>query len=265
MIWLERITVAFKDGTKALDDVTLALGKTRFTVLLGPSGAGKSTLLRVANGLALPTTGSVRARDGRVLAGNRRQLAAHRRDTAMIFQQHHLVGRISALANVVNGRLGRLGRIYAVLPVPPADRRIAVSMIDRVGLLDKALVPARNLSGGEQQRVGIARALAQEPSLILADEPVASLDPATANQVLSLIDTLTRVAGIKAVVSLHQVDLAIRYADWIIGLNRGRVVFQGPPGELDPAALASIYHGAGEIDAAMCAAGAAIGIAAAAQ
>lgn len=248
MIRLEHVSVAFTEGTTALDDVTLMLGETRFTVLLGPSGAGKSTLLRIANGLVAPTTGAVHCRDGSPLARTRLHLAAHRRDTAMIFQQHHLVGRVSALANVVNGRLGRLGRIHALLPVPELDRNRAIAMLDRVGLLDKALVPARKLSGGEQQRVGIARALAQEPSLILADEPVASLDPATAEQILSLIEALTREVGIKAVVSLHQVDLARRYADRIVGLNRGRVVFQGPPEHLDVAALTRIYHGAGELD-----------------
>ncbi len=243
MIRLEHVTVAFRPPMSALDDVTLALGARRFTVLLGPSGAGKSTLLRLVNGLVEPTGGAVRDRNGDPLPGGRRRLAAHRRDTAMVFQQHHLVGRISALDNVVNGRLGRLGRIHAILPIPERERILALAMLDRVGLLDKAMMPASQLSGGEQQRVGIARALAQEPSLILADEPVASLDPATADQILALIDSLTRDGGIKAVVSLHQVEFARRYADWIVGLNSGRVVFEGPPAHLDVAALNRIYQG----------------------
>lgn len=248
MIRLERVSVSFSDGQPALDDVTLELGRHRFTVLLGPSGAGKSTLLRVANGLVAPTAGIVRDRNGQPLGADRHRLAAHRRDTAMVFQQHHLVGRVSALDNVVNGRLGRLGRIHALLPPPRSDRVRALAMLDRVGLLDKAFQPALQLSGGEQQRVGIARALAQEPTLILADEPVASLDPATADQILALIDTLTRDAPIRAVVSLHQVALARRFADWIVGINAGRIVFEGAPAKLTAAVLDQIYQGAGGAD-----------------
>ncbi|MCB1503422.1 MAG: phosphonate ABC transporter ATP-binding protein [Hyphomicrobiaceae bacterium] len=243
MIRLEHVSVEFAADRTALDDICLSLGKHRFTVLLGPSGAGKSTMLRVANGLVAPTRGTVRNRHGIPIDATRSTLKTHRRDTGMVFQQHHLVGRLSALANVVNGRLGRLGRIHALLPPPQRDRLLALAMLDRVGLLDRAYTPAQQLSGGEQQRVGIARALAQEPSLILADEPVASLDPATAAQILTLIDTLTRHDGIRAVVSLHQVELATRFADWIVGLNQGRIVFEGPTSKLDPAVLDRIYQG----------------------
>lgn len=247
MIRLENVSVSFRGGAHALRNVSVRLGEHPMTVLLGPSGAGKSTLLRCANGLISPTQGSVRDARGRDIGESRNVLTAHRRDIAMVFQQHHLVGRVSALQNVVNGRLGRLARWHALLPPPEADRVVALAQLDRVGLIDKAFVRAEKLSGGEQQRVGIARALAQEPSLILADEPVASLDPATACDILGLIRDLTREAqtrqgrSIEAVVSLHQVDLAVRFADWIVGVNDGRIVFEGPPTALDSGALQLIY------------------------
>jgi phosphonate transport system ATP-binding protein len=159
----------------------------------------------------------------------------------MVFQQHHLIPRHSALKNVLLGRLGYHSLWRGLLPPSRRDRLAALECLDRVGLLHKALERAETLSVGEQQRVGIARALVQEPQLLLADEPVASLDPATSDRILELLRRVCREDGITAVVSLHQLDLARAYADRVIGLNRGRVVFDGPPLGLTPETVNALY------------------------
>ena len=243
MIRLDDVSVCFARGAPALDRVTLDFPAGRFTVLLGPSGAGKSTLLRTLNGLVVPTSGAATSDGLGPILASRERLKAHRQRTAMVFQQHHLVGRVSAHANVVAGRLGHMRRIHALLPPPETDRLIALEALERVGLLEKAFRRADRLSGGEQQRVGIARALVQRPALLLADEPVASLDPATTDAILQLLHRIAREDRITAIVSLHQVELATRYADHIVGLNRGQVVFEGAPASLDAAALERIYAG----------------------
>jgi phosphonate transport system ATP-binding protein len=172
------------------------------------------------------------------------RLRAQRLTTGMIFQQHHLIGRLSVLRNVLVGRLGARGTLSSMLPASRRDRHLALAAIDRVGLLDRALDRADTLSGGQQQRVGIARAMAQEPVIVLADEPVASLDPATAERVLTDLHRICREDGITAIVSLHQVEFARRFADRIIGLCRGRVVFDGAAAALTGAAIARIYEAA---------------------
>jgi phosphonate transport system ATP-binding protein len=240
MIELREVSVIYPTGQAALRAASVAFSAGQFTVLLGPSGAGKSTLLRCLNLLTRPSCGTVRAEDLGALE-DRRLLRAHRRRTGMVFQQHHLILRHSALRNVLMGRLGYHGIWRSLFPLPARERRVALECLERVGLLHKALERAENLSGGERQRVGIARALAQGPRLILADEPVASLDPATAHKVLGLLHRVCKEDGITAVVSLHQVDLARAYADRLIGLNQGRVVFDGTPDGLAPEALGSIY------------------------
>ncbi len=238
---LDRITVAYGAMRPALDGITATFEEGRFNVLLGPSGAGKSTLLKVLNGLARPSSGTITIGGQPLELAHARDLRAHRRRTAMIFQQHHLVLRRTALDNVVIGRLGHMSRAQAFLPVPRHDKMLALAALERVGLLDKALVSAGKLSGGEQQRVGIARALVAEPRLLLADEPVASLDPATSESIMALISRIAREDGLTVVLSLHQVELARRHAGWITGLSSGRVIFEGPPGLLDAAALDRIY------------------------
>ena len=240
MIRIEAVEVTYPGGVAALLPTTVAFPQGGFTVLLGPSGAGKSTLLRCLNGLVRPSAGRVLAAP---LGDISRALRAHRRRTGMIFQQHQLIGRISVLSNVLTGRLAHHSAWRTLLPLGRAEREMALSALDRVGLGELALRRADQLSGGQQQRVGIARALIQAPELILADEPVASLDPATAARVLELLHTICASDGLTAIVSLHQVDLARRFADRIIGLAAGRVVFDGPPASLDAATVAAIYGG----------------------
>lgn len=245
MIQIENIHVNFPGGVTALHPTTLNFKKGEFTVLLGASGAGKSTLLRCLNQLT-PSSGGTITVDGLGSLTNRRQLHQHRKQTGMIFQQHQLIGRHSALANVLLGRIGYHTAWRSLFPLPHAERRIALECLERVGLLHKALERADRLSGGQQQRVGIARALAQRPRLMLADEPVASLDPATSHNVLAELRRIGREDSITTVVSLHQVDLAQAYADRIIGLAHGRVVFDGPPCELTASAQQAIYQHAGD-------------------
>ncbi len=232
------LAVRYGRDVVALRKIDLAFEPGAFTVLLGPSGAGKSTLLRCLNGLARPSEGEVLGPDGLPIL---RRLRAHRRETGMVFQQHQLIGRLSVLDNVLIGLLGQRSPWAALLPASRAERERALDALDRVGLLDRALTRADALSGGQQQRVGIARALAQRPRLILADEPVASLDPVTAARVLDLLARICREDGITAIVSLHQVDFARRYADRIVALAAGAVVFDGPPGLLAEADITRIY------------------------
>lgn len=241
MIALLDVTVDFPGGVRAVDGVTLRLEPGRFTVLLGRSGSGKSTLLRLCNGLQAPTA-------GRVLVGDqtRPRSAAdwrrHRLSTAMVFQSHQLLPRWTALDNTLVGAIGRRPLLAGLLPPPRAELELALACLERVGLADKARVRVDHLSGGERQRVGIARALVQRPALVLADEPVASLDPATAEQVLDLLQTVCRQDRLTALVSLHQVDLARRAADRVVALAHGRIVFDGAPDLLSSDAQSGIYR-----------------------
>jgi phosphonate transport system ATP-binding protein len=233
MISLERVSVRYPGGVEALRQTDIVFRPGEFTVLIGASGAGKSTLLRCLNGLVTPTTGRLAAAGiGTVKPGA--VLRRHRRRTAMVFQQHQLIGRQSVLRNVLTGRLGYYPAWRTMLPLPAADRRLALDCLERVGLLPYALRRADQLSGGQQQRVGIARALAQKPA--------ASLDPETARKVLTLFFEICRSDGISAVVSLHQMALARDFADRIVGIAGGAVVFDGAPDDLTEPTLDRIYR-----------------------
>ena len=234
------ISVRYGRNQPAVDGVSLSFSQGSFSVLLGPSGAGKSSLLRVLNGLVKPSSGQVLVA-GKPLTFSGAALRAHRRRTAMIFQQHQFVGRVSALANTLTGRLGYHSSWRSLLPLPADEKRFAMDCLERVGLGEFILKRADQLSGGQQQRIGIARALAQRPEFLIADEPVASLDPSTAHRVLTLLRTVCKQDGITALVSLHQVDLAREFADRIIGMREGGIVFDGSPQQLDSAALDRIY------------------------
>ena len=241
LLTLRNVSVAYPDGHQALHNASMQVKQGEFLVLLGASGAGKSTLLRSINGLVRPTGGEVLASDLPAAALSGRNLREHRRRCGMVFQQHHLIGRLSVLANVLIGRVASRSLLGSLLPWRREDKLAALAVIERVGLLDKALARADTLSGGQQQRVGIARALVQRPRLLLADEPVASLDPATADTVLALLHEICKNDGLTAIVSLHQVALARRYADRIIGLRQGRIVFDGEPVAFNAPAEAQLY------------------------
>jgi len=241
MLQLHDVAMTYPNGMKAVLPASISVPKGQFLVLLGPSGAGKSTLLRCLNGLVKPTQGDVIVDGLGSIFRDSRTLRAHRKRTGMIFQQHHLIGRLTALHNVMLGRISAHRPLRTMFPLPRADRLLALQSLERVGLLDRALDRADELSGGQQQRIGIARAMAQQPQIVLADEPVASLDPATGERMLADLHRICREDGITAIVSLHQIELARRFADRVIGLANGRIVFEGPPSQLGQTILDQIY------------------------
>ncbi|MDH6055905.1 phosphonate ABC transporter ATP-binding protein [Umezakia ovalisporum] len=247
MIQLERLSVTYSGGVQALQSVSLNFHPGEFTVILGASGSGKSTLLRCLNGLIQPTAGSITV-DGWRKLNDPKVLHEHRQRTGMIFQQHQLIGRQTALQNVLTGRLAYHSTLRSFFPLPKVDQYIALECLERVGLLNKALVRVDNLSGGQQQRVGIARALAQQPQLMLADEPVASLDPTSSHKVISFLRQISQESGIAAIMSLHQVDLAKAYADRIVGISQGRIVFDGNAGNIEEWELNRIYGKTENVD-----------------
>ena len=240
MIELRNLSKRYGDF-QALHDVSLKAAKGEFVVILGASGAGKSTLLRCINHLTEPTTGEVWI-DGERSHGDRSGLRKVRRSVAMIFQHYNVVPRLTVLKNVLTGRLGSMPGVLSWLQLfPRADIAIARECLRRVDLDEKADVRTDTLSGGQKQRVGIARALAQQPKVILADEPVASLDPVTSRNVLRYLQQASRESGITVLCNLHQVEYAREFAQRIIGVAGGRVVFEGRPDELTEAALHLIY------------------------
>ncbi len=241
VIRTSNLAVTYKNNLKALKSTSLDIAQGSFVVLLGTSGAGKSTLLRALNGLVKPTSGSVLATGIGDLT-ERSTLQRHRRQTGMIFQQHHLIGRLSVLNNVLLGRLGHHTGWRMFSPWTLSEKELALAAIDRVGLLERALARADQLSGGQQQRVGMARALVQQPRLLLADEPIASLDPNTSLRLLQSLHDICKSDGLTAVVSLHQVDFARQFADRIIGLKQGTVVFDGPPHALSERQVKDLYQ-----------------------
>lgn len=237
---LHEVSVTYPGGVRALSAVSIGFRRGEFAVLLGASGAGKSTLLRTLNHTVVPTGGHVASSELGSLASTR-LLRLHRRRTAMVFQHHQLIERHSALQNVLMGRLAYHGAWRSLFPLPRRDMMLALHCLERVGLLDKALIRVDQLSGGQKQRVGIARALAQEPTVLLADEPVASLDPGTAVKILGLLKRVCVEDGITAVVSLHQLEYARQFADRIVGVADSRIVFDGAVGGLGEEELSRIY------------------------
>ena len=244
MITLENVSKTYggTSETVALRDVSIDVKEGEFLVILGPSGAGKSTLMRCINRLVEPTSGRILL-DGREVTSRRRQLRAARRDIGMVFQQFNLVKRLSVLMNVLSGRLAYHTFWPSLLyKFDQDDKRVAIDCLARVNMEHKAFQRADTLSGGEQQRVAIARALAQEPKVILADEPVASLDPKIARQVLTYLKQIAGELGITVLCNLHQVEYAREYAERVVGLSQGTVVFDGPSGKLTEDILQQIYY-----------------------
>jgi phosphonate transport system ATP-binding protein len=242
MIAVRGLSKTYAAGVRALDNINIEVAAGEFLVILGPSGAGKSTLLRCINRLVDPSAGEV-LHNGKLISGNRSELRALRRQFGMVFQQFNLVKRLSVLTNVLTGRLGYRGLWRSlVYSFPESDKRIAIECLARVAMDHKAFQRADTLSGGEQQRVAIARALAQQPTVILADEPVASLDPKIARQVLGYLREAARDLGITVLCNLHQVDYAKEFSERVVGMSRGSVVFEGPPSQLTDEILHRIYY-----------------------
>ncbi|MGB5381843.1 MAG: phosphonate ABC transporter ATP-binding protein [Acidimicrobiia bacterium] len=234
-------SVTYPGGLTALKDVTLSIGQGEFVVVVGLSGAGKSTMLRAINGL-VPVSGSVLVDGREVVGASSSEIRAIRSDVGMIFQTFNLVNRSRVINNALMGRLSRIPRWRSFFALwPSGDKEIALESLERVDIVEKAYVRASDLSGGQQQRVGIARALAQEPKIILADEPVASLDPVTSHMVMRDLQRINRDLGITTLINLHFLDLARQYGKRLIGLNDGRVVFDGDISDVDDEVFRGIY------------------------
>jgi len=228
MLEVQNLTKIYPDGTVALRQVSFTVQPGEFLVIIGLSGSGKSTLLRCINRLIDPTEGRILWDGTDITAAEPAELRQIRRQIGMIFQQFNLVRRSSVLTNVLSGRLGYVNPMPTLLHrFPQEDRRLAWQALERVGLTEQAYKQAQELSGGQQQRVGIARALMQQPRMILADEPVASLDPVLAHSILGYLEELNRKDGITVLCSLHYLDLVQRYATRVVGLREGRLVYRG--------------------------------------
>ena len=239
---IEHLTKTYRDGTQALKDVSFSVRPGEFVVIIGLSGSGKSTLMRCINRLIEPTSGKVFLDDIEVTALAPEALRQVRRQIGMIFQQFNLVKRSSVVMNVLSGRLGYLPAAWALTNYFPRTlREQALGHLATVGIPEKAYTRADQLSGGQQQRVGIARALMQDPKLILADEPVASLDPATSHSVLRYVEDLNRRDGITVMCSLHFLSLARRYGTRLIALKAGEIVHDGLPVDIDEHRFKEIY------------------------
>jgi len=237
----------YPTGDEALRGVSLTVGNDEVVFVIGPSGAGKSTLIRCINRLVEPDAGSITLDGLEITTLPAADLRRARRQMGMIFQEFNLVERLTVMENVLSGRLGYVGLWQAWRRrFPPEDVAMAFATLRRVGLEGMENKRADALSGGQRQRVGIARALVQRPKILLVDEPTSSLDPKTSEAVMALITELADEERIPALINIHDVPLARRFAQRIIGLSAGRVVFEGPPAALDRAALGVIYGGAGE-------------------
>lgn len=242
MIKFEHVDKIYPNGLQALKDVNLEINDGEFVAIIGLSGAGKSTLLRAINKMH-PISGGVVTVNGKNMSDLQgKALRMMRRNIGMIFQSFNLVKRMSVFKNVLAGRVAYHSTITTLLGLfPIADKRMALEALDKVGILEKAYVRADQLSGGQQQRVALARALAQEPSIILADEPVASLDPVTTIQVMDDFSRINKEYKITIVANMHHVDLAMRYAQRIIGIKAGQIVFDGPVSAVTDQTLEMIY------------------------
>lgn len=245
LLTLAGVAKSYDGKTRALggeEGISLDIARGEFVTIIGPSGAGKSTLLRCVNRLIDPTEGVVTfdGRDITKIGG--RELRQVRRRISMVFQHYNLVYRATSIENVLQGRLGYKSALAGLLGIYTEEEKLnAFEMLSEVGLADFAYTRTDQLSGGQKQRVGIARALVQDPLLILADEPIASLDPASSRIVMDHLRRVANERGIAVLVNLHQVDFAMEYSDRIIGLRKGEVVFDGSPFALDRATIEHIY------------------------
>ncbi|MEF8825900.1 MAG: phosphonate ABC transporter ATP-binding protein [Halapricum sp.] len=234
-ITIDSVSKVYGEGTVALDDISLTIDDGEFVILLGPSGAGKSTLLRLLNGLEQPTSGTIEIGE-QVVTGTRP-------DVAMVFQMHNLIRSASAYRNALTGALNRTSALWSILTwYGHETERMALNALDTVGLLSEADQRADSMSGGQQQRVGIARALTQDPQLLLADEPVASLDPKASEDVMGYLAAASDERDLTTVTSLHQVNIARAFGERFIGLRDGTVVFDGPEEELTMDIVEEIYY-----------------------
>ena len=241
---IEQLTKSYRRGQPVLQGIDLTIEGTGLTAIIGPSGTGKSTLIRCINRLVEPSSGRIRLDGLELTTLSSGALRQARRRIGMVFQEYNLVERLTVMENLLTGRLGTIGAWSAWRrKFPPADIEHAMNLLQTVGLATQVNQRADALSGGQRQRVGIARALMQEPQLMLADEPTSSLDPKTSVEIMTLLREQGLARGIPVLVNMHDVELAKRFADRIVGLSGGKVVFDGRPDALSDSILADIYGG----------------------
>ena len=242
MLEVKNLTKIYTGDIKALDNVSFEVNPGEFLACIGLSGSGKSTLLRCINRLVEPTAGEIIWNGVDITKASQDEMLRIRRKMGMVFQHFNLVSRSKVLTNVLAGRLGYVNPIMSVFNrFPKKDIDMAMAQLERVGITDQANKRADELSGGQQQRVGIARAMVQEPEMILADEPVASLDPVLAHTIMQYLEKINKEEGVMILCSLHFLDLVHRYADRAIALNEGLLMFDGQPGEIDDEKFKEIY------------------------
>jgi phosphonate transport system ATP-binding protein len=242
LLEVEALTKRYGSETLALDNINFTVEAGEFVVIIGPSGAGKSTLLRCVNRLVDISSGDVRFDGVSVPTLRGKALRRQRTQIGMIFQHYNLVNRLSVIENVLHGRLGYKNVFQGMFGIyTEEEKQDAARIIASLGLSEQIYKRCDQLSGGQKQRVGIARALVQKPKLILCDEPIASLDPNAAKIIMDTLQDINRNTGITVLVNLHQVDVALRYADRIIGVNRGQIVYDGSPDRLSNEQIHQIY------------------------
>lgn len=243
LLEIKNVSKEYKTGQRALNDLSLSINKGEFVVIIGPSGAGKSTLIRVINQLVSPSSGAVLFHQQNITTAKGKKLRELRSHIGMIFQHYNLVERTNVLKNVLHGKLGQVSFFTSAFGrYAQEDRQTAMELLTQVGLLEHAYKRADELSGGQMQRVGICRALMQNPDLILADEPIASLDPKSSEIVMTQLKEITESRNMTTIVNLHQVDVAKKYATRIIGVKKGEIVFDGIPSELTEEKIEQLYH-----------------------
>ena len=243
MLKIEKLSKTYDSVTYALQDVSLVIEPGEFVVVLGKSGSGKSTLLRCINRLVEPTSGRIFLNETEITGASPSRLRELRKKIGMVFQQYNLVERFSVQTNVLSGKLASMSNISSLFNLfPEADVEKSRQVLNRLGLAGKDLKRSDKLSGGQQQRVGLARALMQNPQLILADEPVSSLDPATSNQIMDLLTEFNEKDGMAVICNLHLPSLAKAYGSRIIVLSKGRIVYDGSPTDLSEDKLNSFYN-----------------------
>ncbi|WLD94152.1 phosphonate ABC transporter ATP-binding protein [Alkalihalobacillus sp. AL-G] len=242
MIEFKDLSLVYPNGTQGLKDINVKIKEGEFVVIVGLSGAGKSTFIRSINRLVTPTEGELLVDDENILDYNGKNLRKLRTKVGMIFQSYNLVKRSTVMKNVISGRLGHTGTLKSILNLySRKDMALAYESLKRVNIEEKIYSRADQLSGGQQQRVSIARVLTQQPNVVLADEPVASLDPPTSHQVMQYLKKINQEDNITTIVNLHFIDMAMEYADRIIGMRAGEVVFDGPTSEVNERTFEEIY------------------------
>ena len=250
MIQFDHVSKVYPNGTVGLDDVNLTIQDGEFVAIIGRSGAGKSTLLRSVNRMHRITSGTLMVNGINVSTLSGKSLRRFRRGIGMVFQSFNLVTRTTVIKNVLSACVPDMPFWRVLLGIfRREDKMKALESLDKVGILDKAYIRADQLSGGQQQRVALARTLTQDPQIILADEPVAALDPVTARQVMQDFVRINKEMGISILLNIHRVELAIEYADRIIGIRAGRIVYDGPSKQVDQAVLNAIYGDDAETEA----------------